>query len=107
MLETLSNKIWNEPKHTNDWKVAILLPICKKGDNRDCRNYRRISLISLLQKIYERIQEKGLKIVIEQQLEDPQNLEFRKARGMHDVARSEKKSGRNIKKSYSNNISEN
>lgn len=45
-------------------KVGIL-PIYKKGDSRECSNYREISLLRIMLKIYERILDKQQKIIIE------------------------------------------
>ena len=33
------------------WKELITIPICKKGDKRDCSNYRRMSILSTTYKI--------------------------------------------------------
>ena len=39
-----------------DWKVVCIIPIYKgKGDRRDCANYRAISILSILGKIYGRV----------------------------------------------------
>jgi len=27
-----------------EWKVSVIVPICKRGDETDCTNYRGISL---------------------------------------------------------------
>ena len=39
----------------NEWKLANVVPIHKKGSKVDVSNYRPISLISLIMKTYERI----------------------------------------------------
>ena len=39
----------------NSWRMANTCPIFKKGDRTNCENYRRISLLSVLSKIFERV----------------------------------------------------
>ncbi|KAF2884866.1 hypothetical protein ILUMI_21307 [Ignelater luminosus] len=34
-----------QKKLLDDWKVSLVVPIFKKRDRRDCRNYRGISLL--------------------------------------------------------------
>ncbi|CAB4037501.1 Hypothetical predicted protein, partial [Paramuricea clavata] len=38
-----------------DWKVAKVTPIYKSGEKSDCGNYRPISVISTIAKIFEKI----------------------------------------------------
>lgn len=83
ILTKLFNKIWTEEKIPQDWEIGIIMPIFKKGDYRDCRNYRGITMISIVAKMYERILDNRLKIQIETQLEDTQSG-FRKGRGVQD-----------------------
>lgn len=43
-------------KVLNDWKKAIIIPIYKgNGDNGNCNNYRAISLLSIVGKIFSKI----------------------------------------------------
>src|SRR5207244_1991724 len=51
VLTDLCNKIWVSGKWPNDWIKSTYIPIPKKGDSRDCNNYRTISLISHASKI--------------------------------------------------------
>jgi hypothetical protein len=44
--------IWNKEKLPQKWKESITVPICKKGDKIDCKNYRGFSLLSTAYKIY-------------------------------------------------------
>ena len=38
-----------------DWRDAIIIPLLKKGDTRDCDNYRGLSLLSVPGKVYAHI----------------------------------------------------
>jgi hypothetical protein len=55
MITILLNKIINGQKVPEEWKVAIITSIHKKGDKRKCENYRGISLTSTFIRIYGRI----------------------------------------------------
>nr|XP_024218046.1 Down syndrome cell adhesion molecule-like protein Dscam2 [Halyomorpha halys] len=49
--------VWKQMKTPKDWEVAIIVPIFKKGDNRECNNHRRRSLLSVPCKILEKKRE--------------------------------------------------
>jgi hypothetical protein len=55
MITILLNKIINGEKVPEEWKVAIITSINKKGDKRKCENYRGISVTSTFSTIYGRI----------------------------------------------------
>ena len=40
---------------TDDWKCARVIPLFKQGDRDDLNNYRPISVISIVAKVFERI----------------------------------------------------
>lgn len=68
----LLNLLWNQKKIPRDWKVALIVPIFKKGDNRACNNHRRISLRSLPGKVYARIIENRIRRIVENTLQEEQ-----------------------------------
>lgn len=72
-LTFIYNRVWQEKKVPEDWSRAVILPIYKKGDPKHCGNYRGISLLCVVSKIYETILEKRLRGVIEPQLKDQQS----------------------------------
>ena len=46
---------WRSGKMPQEWREAIIVPICKNGCRAECGNYRRICLLSMVGKIYARI----------------------------------------------------
>ena len=42
-------------KIPHEWREAIIVPIYKKGSRAECGNYRGISLLSVVGKIYARV----------------------------------------------------
>jgi len=64
-LHSLILKAWEEKQAPNDWKDALLVTIFKKGDRRECGNYRGISLLSIAGKILARILLNRIQIVAE------------------------------------------
>ena len=56
-----------------DWKLAHVVPVYKKGSKNSVKNYRPISLTSLIMKIYERIIRADLMKKIENKLDHRQH----------------------------------
>ena len=46
-------------KTPRDWQTGVIIPIFKKGDRKQCTNYRRISLLSLPGKVYAKCLERN------------------------------------------------
>jgi hypothetical protein len=46
---------WQQEAVPDDWKQAIIMPIWKKGNKRDCSQYRGISLLSHTGKLYAKL----------------------------------------------------
>ena len=55
--------VWRSGKTPQEWREAIIIPIYKKGCRTECGNYRGISLLSVVGKIYARIVSDRLKII--------------------------------------------
>jgi len=54
-IHKLITSIWKKEKLPEEWKESIIVPIHKKGDERDCNNYRGISLLPTTYKILSNI----------------------------------------------------
>lgn len=83
ILTRLFNTAAREGRIPADWEIGIILPIHKKGNNRDCNNYRGITLLSVVAKIYERLLEGRLKRIIEPEIDESQ-CGFRRGRSVQD-----------------------
>ena len=57
----------------DDWKLASIVPVFKKGDRREVANYRPISLLSLVSKTLERLVKPRLLDVCSPQLDPRQH----------------------------------
>ena len=53
-LSDIINLSFNQGVFPNLLKITNVIPIHKKGDKLDCNNYRPISLLSNISKIYEK-----------------------------------------------------
>ena len=67
-----------------DWQRAVVCPIFKKGERTDCANYRGISLLSHIGKVYERVIENRLRGSVEDVLGGWQHG-FRPSRSTMDL----------------------
>ena len=45
VLHSICQQIWKTQQWPQDWKRSTLLPILKKGTNKDCSNHHTIALI--------------------------------------------------------------
>ena len=64
-ITLLCNRIWETGEWPRDWKNSVFIPIFKKGDAKDCGNYRTIALISHTSKILLKIIHKGMESTVE------------------------------------------
>jgi hypothetical protein len=83
-MHKLLNLVWKKKCVAEEWKIAVIIPIFKKGNNRKCHNHRGISLLSVPSKIYTRILDNRLTAQVEDTLEDSQ-YGFRKNRSIQDA----------------------
>ena len=76
----LLNKVMSTGVAFNEWHTNIIIPLPKKGDLSQYSNYRGISLMSIVGKLYNRILLERMRIHIDPILRYNQNG-FRKSRG--------------------------
>ena len=79
----LCQQIWKTQQWQQDWKRSVFLPISKKGNAKECSNYRTVALISHDSKVMLKILQARLKQYVKHELLDVQ-AGFRKGRGTRD-----------------------
>ena len=55
VVHSISQQIWKAQQCPQDWKRSIFIPIPKKGNPKECSNYRTIALISHTSKVMLKI----------------------------------------------------
>ena len=55
MLHSICQQIWKTQQWPQDWKRSVFIPIPKKGNAKECSNYRKIALISHASKVMLKI----------------------------------------------------
>ena len=71
-MHKLIQEIWKEEYMPEEWNISLIVPIHKKGNKLDCRNYRGISMLCTGYKIFTRILQKKLEPYVEGTLGDYQ-----------------------------------
>ena len=71
-LTALCQKIWEQKKWPTEWTQSLAIPLPKKGNLRQCQNYRTISLISHPSKVMLHIILSSLKAKAEELLGEEQ-----------------------------------
>jgi len=51
VLHSIRQQIWKTQQWPWDWKRSVFIPIPKKGNAKECSNYRTIALISHASKV--------------------------------------------------------
>ena len=60
VLRSTCQQIWKTQQLPRDWKRSVFIPIPKKGNAKECSNYRTIVLISHASKVMLKILYAGL-----------------------------------------------
>ena len=55
VLHSICQQIWKTQQWQQDWKRSVFIPIPKKGNAKECSNYRTIELISHASKVMVKI----------------------------------------------------
>ena len=80
VLQSICQQIWKTQQWPQDWKRSIFIPVPKKGNAKECSNYRIIAFISHASKVMLKILQARLQQYMKQELPDVQ-AGFRKGRG--------------------------
>ena len=83
VLHSICQQIWKAQQWPQDWKRSVFIPIPKKGNAKECSNYRTVALISHANKVMLKILQARLQQYVNRELPDVQ-AGFRKGRGTRD-----------------------
>ena len=83
VLHSICQQIWKTQQWPQDWKSSVFIPIPKKGNAKECSNYRTLALISHISKVMLNILQARLQQYVNRELPDVQ-AGFRKGRGTRD-----------------------
>ena len=83
VLYSICQQIWKTQQWPQDWKRSVFIPNPKKGNAKECSNYRRIALISHASKVMLKILQARLQQYVNRELPEVQ-AGFRKGRGTRD-----------------------
>ena len=79
VLHSICQQIWKTQQWLQDWKRLIFIPIPKKGNAKECLDYRTIALISHASKVMLKILQGRLQQYVNCELPDVQ-AGFRKGK---------------------------
>ena len=83
VLHSICQQIWKTQQWPQDWNRSVFFPIPKKGNAKECSNYRTIALISQPSKVMLKILQARLQQYVNRELSNVQ-AGFRKSRGTRD-----------------------
>ena len=83
VLHSICQQIWKTHQWPQDWKRSAFIPVSKKGNAKECSNYRTVVLISHASKVMLEILQARLQQYMKPKLPDVQS-EFIKGRGTRD-----------------------
>ena len=80
VLHSICWQIWKTQQWPQDWKRSVFIPIPKKGNAKECSNYRTVAFISHASKVMLRILQARFQQYVNHELPNVQ-VGFRKGRG--------------------------
>ena len=83
VMYSTCQQIWKTQQWPQDWKKSVFIPIPKKGNAKECSNYRTIVLISHASKVMLKILQARLQQYVNRELADVQ-AGFRRGRRIRD-----------------------
>ena len=83
VLHSICQQIWKTQQGPQDWKRSVFISIPKKGNAKECSNFRTIALILHASKLMLKILQARLQQYMDRELPDVQ-AGFRKGRGTRD-----------------------
>ena len=83
VLHSICQQIWKTQQWPQDWKKSVFIPIPKKGNAKECSNYRTVALIVHTSKVMLKILQARLQQYVNRELPDVQ-AGFRKGKETRD-----------------------
>ena len=83
VLHSICQPIWKTQQWPQDWKRSVFIPIPKKGNVKECPNYRTIAVISHTSTVMLKILQAKLQQFVKREHADVQ-AGVRKGRGTRD-----------------------
>ena len=80
VLHSVCQQTWKTQQWPQEWKRSVFIPIPKKGNAKECSNYRTIALIKHASKVMLKILQARLQQYVNLELRDVQAC-FRKGKG--------------------------
>ena len=83
VLHSICQHIWNTQQWPQEWKTSVFISIPKKGNAKECSNFRTIARISHASKVMLKFLQARLEQYMNRELPNVQ-AGFRKGRGTRD-----------------------
>ena len=72
VVHSINQHIWKTQQWSQDWKRTVFIPIPKKGNAKECSNYRTVALISHSSRVMLTILQARLQPYMNHELPDVQ-----------------------------------
>ena len=72
VLHSICQQIWKTQQWSQDWKRSVFIPIPRKGNAKECSNYRTVALISHASKVMLKILQARLQQYVNRELPNVQ-----------------------------------